>query len=240
MRSAAIALAVVFSVMLVSRAALAQYLPFDEGADEEPGFLPQLGAASGGSIALQSYGGIVAYRAGGALWGHGVAGGRLSARYRYLEVGGYYEASDRIRQGWWTAYGGFAGVFLPFQNWVDFGATVGVGSRTHREDDIRYGPNGYAWSTPSLQVRFSVSDRSGSSLAAVRLGMELYAMMDLKRYGQPWRLEYELPGGLEPLVYTGVTDVGGSSVGLLFSVAFDLSFQSFPATAQASLGRSQG
>ena len=227
------ALGLMFSVLLGSTAALAQPLPFDEGADEEPGFLPQLGAASGGSIALQGYGGIVAYRAGGALWGHGVAGGRLSARYRYLEAGGYYEASDRIEQGWWTAYGGFAGVFLPFRNWVDFEATIGVGSRTHREDDIRYGPNGYAWSTPAVQLRFSVSDRSAESLAAVRLGMELYATMDLKRHREPWRLVYERPGGIEPLVYSGETDVGGTSVGLLFSASFDLSFQPFMATQRS-------
>jgi hypothetical protein len=76
-----------------------------------------------------------------------------------------------------------------------------------------------------LQLRFSVSDRSAESLAAVRLGMELYANMDLKRHRQPWRLVYERPAGIEPLVYSGVTDVGGTSVGLLFSVAFDLSFQ---------------
>jgi hypothetical protein len=223
-------LAVMLSLLLASPAALGQPVPLDEGTGDEPGFLPQLGAASGGSVALQGYGGIVAHRAGGAFWGHGAAGGSLRARYRYVEVGGYYEASDRIEQGWWTAYGGFAGVFLPFRNWVDFEATVGVGSRTHREDDIRYGPNGYAWSTPAVQLRFSVSDRSAESLAAVRLGMELYAMVDLKRHRQPWQLVYPRPDGIEPLVYSGVTDVGGTSVGLLFSVAFDLTFQPSPSS----------
>jgi len=225
MRSGVPALALLATALSVSLPARAQLevAEDDDVASSEPGFSPRFAAFRGGGINLQGYGGMVAYQCAGAIWGHAVAGGTLRARFGYLEIGGFYEASDRIEQGSWTAFGGFAGAYLPFDDWVDFEATLGVGSRTHREEEVRYGPNGYAWSTPALVLRLSVSDRSSESIAGVRVGLEFFAMMDLKRHAVPWRLVYERGDGIPPLVYSGVTDVGGTSAGLAFTLGFDLS-----------------
>lgn len=195
-----------------------------EGGELEPAFSPVLAGWAGGGVMLQAYAGLAAYRTASATWGHGMAGSALRVRLGYLELGGFYEASDVIEQGAWTAVGGFAGVLLPYASWVDVGASVGLASRSHRERDERYGPDGYTWSTPSLVVRLGVSDRSSESLAAVRLGMELVASFDLKQHRQPWELVYERPDGIPPLILRGETDVGGMSVGLALGAAFDLSF----------------
>jgi hypothetical protein len=206
-------------------------------AFEEPAFAPRLGATHRAGLALQAYTGVAAYRTSSATWGHGVLGGTLRLRYGCVELGGYYEASDRIEQGSWTAAGGFAGAYLPYENWVDFEIVAGLASRTHREEDARYGPNGYAWSTPALIWRVSVSDRSSDTTAALRVGVELYGAFDLRRREQPWQLVYQRPAGIPPLVFSGVTDVGGFSAGLLFSIGFDIAIQPL---ARARSGAGQG
>ena len=183
---------------------------------------PRIDAPSPGGVALQAYGGMVAYQSAGSLFGHGIAGGMLLGRLGYFQAGAFYEASDRVVLGSWVAYGGLVGVSLPFRNWVDFSFAVGGGVRQHRNDDARYGDDGYAWSAPALMLRAGVSDRSSESTLGVRVGMEIYATMDLKRGREPWRQVYENSAGLPPVVYSGVTDVGGTSAGLLFTFGFDL------------------
>jgi hypothetical protein len=194
----------------------------DEGVEpeQEPPFVPSLerGWRFGGSF--QAYSGIVAYRAE-RTGGHGVLGGAARARYGRAVVGGFYEVSDSLEQGRWTSNGGFGGVHLPFDNWVDVEAVVGAGVRTHAEDDPRYGPNGYSWSTPTLCFRLGVTDRSGESVGAVRLGAELFGSIDLKRSKQAWRYEFASVEGVEPRVVTGETSVGGVSVGLAFTIGID-------------------
>jgi hypothetical protein len=221
------------SALCAAAAGLLVTLPAasEVSADEDTSALPapwwpRLGPGASPGINLQGYSGFVAYRSDGAVWGHGVAGGTLRARFGYLELGGFFEASDRIQQGSWTAVGGFAGAYLPFATWVDVEATLGVGSRTHRDDDRRYGPSGYSWSTPALLFRVGVSDRSGEGIGALRVGMEVQALVDLGRTREPWELVYERPAGIEPLVLRGTTGVGGTSVGLVFTLGFDFALTS--------------
>lgn len=192
-----------------------------EREQEEPELAPRLVREWRFGAAVQAYTGAAAYRTASATWAHGVVGGTVRLRYGHLSLGGFYEVSDAIEQGEWQAAGAFAGAHFHFANWVDIDAGLGAAKRTHSEEDLRYGPNGYRVSTPTLCFRLQVSDRSADSTAALRLGAELFASFDLKRVSEPWSYELARVGD-EPILLTGDTDVGGASVGLAFSIGFDL------------------
>jgi hypothetical protein len=191
-------------------------------AEEEPPFVPRLDRDSRWGVSLQGYSGIVTYWAGGATTGHALVGGTVRGRYGYVSIGGFYESSDRIEPGQWKSSGGFGGLHVPFANWVDLDALLGFGIRTHENDDLRYGSHGYSVSTPTLCLRLGVSDRSGRSLGAFRIGAELLASVDLRREPQSWRLEYSRGEGVPPTVFTGETDVGGTSVGIALTIGLDV------------------
>jgi hypothetical protein len=77
---------------------------------------------------------------------------------------------------------------------------------------------------PTLVARFGVSGRSAvEAVAAVRVGFELWAVIDLEQKEQPWRVEYQRGMGIPPTVYMGTTDLGGTSVGMLVTFGFDVS-----------------
>ena len=143
---------------------------------EEPPFVPKVGSVAGAGFSVEGYVGMTAYHSERALKGHGVTGGIARARASYVTVGGFAERADEIEFGRWEAFGGFAGVRLPFANWVDFEGSVGGGSRTHAEDDERYNSGkGYEWTTPFAMLRFGLSDRSSSDAPlALRVGFEVF------------------------------------------------------------------
>lgn len=204
---------------------------------EEPSFVPKAGSVAGVGFSVEGYVGMTAYHSERALKGHGVTGGIARVRASYVTVGGFAERADEIEFGRWKAFGGFAGLRLPFANWVDFEGSVGGGSRTHAEDDERYNEGrGYEWTTPFAMLRFGLSDRSSEGPLAVRIGVELVAMFDLKRHDQPWRVEYPRAPGIPPLVFSGTTPLGGSNVGVLLSVGFDAWLSPTLAKRKASVG----
>jgi hypothetical protein len=223
----------VFAVRMAS----AQVEP-DPDSVEEPSFVPRAGSAAGAGFSVEGYVGMTAYHSERALRGHGVTGGIARLRVSYVTVGGFAERTDEIEFGRWEAFGGFAGVRLPFANWVDFEGSVGGGSRTHAEDDERYNSGkGYEWATPFAMLRFGLSDRSSSDAPlALRVGFEVFAMFDLKRHDQPWEVIYPRAPGIEPLVFRGTTPLGGSNVGVLVSVGFDVSLSPTLGKQKASVG----
>jgi len=213
--------AVLCGGLLTARVASAQLEP--EEAAEEPSFRPRLASAAGLGASLEGYAGVTAYHSARAVRGHGVTGGIARLRASHLTLGGFVERADEIEFGRWSAFGGFAGVRFPFANWVDFEGSVGGGSRTHAEDDERYGSGqGYEWTTPFAMLRFGLSDRTSEAPLALRIGFEVFALFDLKRHDQPWEVVYPRSAGIEPLVFRGTTPLGGSNVGLLVSVGFDV------------------
>jgi hypothetical protein len=175
----------------------------------------------GGS--LGAYGGL------GALFGtdtrgsHSTAGGRLRVHYSYFTAGAYYEMSDRPNNvtettDFWNA-GGFAGIWLPYYNWVDFEVALRAGLRRYTDDDERFGPSGYERGGPALGLWLGVSDRSNGGQLGGRIGAALLATYDLSQSDEDWRTETGDED--DPLVRTGTDHVGGTSVALLLELALD-------------------
>jgi hypothetical protein len=153
---------------------------------------------------------------------YAVGGGQLRVRYDYYELGGWYEISDGGKGGkdGFRSFGGFVGAWLPYRGWVDFELAASIGSRTWTSDDTRYGDDGYDVSTPTLGLRAGVSDRTSSfSALAARVGAQLTFSYDLSRSEEPWTLMRQSNGA--PVTETGVTRVGGYTVGLALVVGFD-------------------
>jgi hypothetical protein len=201
-------------------ASIGEYDPRVEEA-EEPAFVPRFDGEWRWGGVLEAYGGILVHRVGGELSSHAAVGGAARLRYGLLTLGAFHEVSDLVERGRWKSSGGFGGVHVPFTNWVDIDAVVGGGLRTHEDDELRYGPNGYTWTTPTLLFRLAVSDRTGDALVAARVGAELFASFDLHRGKQAWRYEFATTEGVEPRVVSGETDVGGYSIGIAVTLGLD-------------------
>jgi hypothetical protein len=154
---------------------------------------------------------------------YSLAGAALRVRYGYVGVGGYYELSDRLEDGRLDAFGGQAGAWLPFQNWLDFEIAVRGGLRRFADDDPRFGPSGYAVSGPTLGLLMGVSGRMGESWFGQRIGGALVTNYDLVQHDQAWRYEagQDLPDG--PVVYRGTNHVGGLSIAIMLELGFDVS-----------------
>jgi len=195
--------------------------PLEDLPADEPSFHLSLESPRTPAVTAEAYAGLSVLGTRVALWAHGVGGGQVRLRFGVVELGGFYEQSDHLEQGEFRAAGGFAGIALPYRNWVDVHGAVSLGSRTHSEEDARYGPGGYALSSPMLGVRAGVSDRSGSAIVGARLGLELRVDVDWRRHRAPWRVEYPVPDS-EPIVFTGVTDAGGVTAALVMTVGLDV------------------
>jgi hypothetical protein len=178
----------------------------------------QLDPTVGGSVSIEGYSGLGMLAMDGKRVGHAYYGGLLRATYRYFELGGQLERSDRTKEQW-TFVGGFAGAYLPQTNWVDVHATLGIGVRSFDNDDRRYGPSGAKVSVPSLALRLEISDRAPERSLAARIGAALFTQIDLSHQGVPW--EYRIR---EVVISQGVTSFGGVTVGILMSVGLDWAF----------------
>ncbi len=170
----------------------------------------------GWSMGLGVYAGLTVLTNSGGERAHGVLGGISRARVGYLQLGGAMELSDDTGDRW-RQVGGFAGVFLPFTNWVDLEATAGLSYRTHLDSDERFGAGGYRIGGPAINLRVGVSDRSTEKLLGVRVGGELFCGIDLKRQQASFR--YEGVDGSKAV--TGSSEVGGVSIGIAISTGFD-------------------
>jgi len=206
--------------------------PLEDLPADEPSFTFSLERPSTPALTAEAYTGLSVLRTRVAFWAHAVGGGQVRLRLGLLEVGGFYERSDHQEQGEFRAAGAFAGVALPYRNWVDLHGAVSFGKRTHHEEDERYGPSGYAVSSPVLGLRAGISDRSGSGTVGVRLGFELRVDVDWRRHRVPWRVEYPVAGA-EPIVFSGVTDAGGMTTAMVVTVGLDVAAGGAPNTVAA-------
>ena len=210
-------------------------IPEDIEAEPEPtpsrGF--ELDAPSKFGVGLEGYAGIATQFTSGEERAHGLVGGLLRARFHYVQIGATYEITDSGQATGitensiehWQAIGGSAGVFLPFQRWVDMDASVGMSARKYVNTDHIYGDKGLNETVPSLTFRFAVSDRLTHKLVSPRLGAALALGFDLARTEVEWRREYGLVGGGTG-VTTGTTAIGGISIGLLVNLGFEVGARS--------------
>jgi hypothetical protein len=176
----------------------------------------------GWSIGLDAYAGLSTLFGTDTRGAYSMAGGLLRARYRYYEGGFYYEATDTLSGGGdWQNFGGFAGAWLPYKNWVDFEIAARLGSRRFSDLDSRFGTGGYRLSSPALGLVLGVSDRASSGGWGGRIGSQLVATYDLKQRDRAWRVSSTDPDtGIEQ-VASGTSHVGGLSIQLVVTLGFD-------------------
>jgi hypothetical protein len=188
----------------------------------DPVWPPRLVQSPGWFGGLEAYGGLLALGGADTRGAYAFAGGQLRVRYDYYQLGAWFDVSDRgkAKTDGFRSFGGFIGAWLPYRGWVDFELSAGVGARTWTSDDVRYGESGYEVTSPTLDLRVGVSDRTSSfSAFAARIGGQIVFAADLGSSEQPWELTRDSNG--EPVTETGVTTVGGFTLGLALVIGFD-------------------
>jgi hypothetical protein len=177
---------------------------------------------SGISVGVEGYSGISVLVGSEKRRGHVVTGGLLRTRVGRFELGGNVDESD-YADGKWRSIGGFAGLYSPFVNWVDVDCSVGFAYRRHEIHELRYGKNGAKATVPSLTFRLGISERIGHSLFALRLGAAVFAQVDVATKDIPWEYVWN-----NRVIASGTTNLGGTSVGIMINLGFDLAFRSAP------------
>jgi hypothetical protein len=180
----------------------------------------RLERSPGLSFGLGAYGGIAVQTTAEGSGSHAIMGALSRVRYRYFELGAVLELSDKADDRW-RSLGGFAGAWLPFRHWVDLEFAVGAASRRYLSKDARFGPGGYDVGIPALTLRAGLSDRSSDGALGARLGCDLVAAFDLARKSVPWRYVVEGEGDQATRIFTGRSRIGGFSIGLVLTAAFD-------------------
>ena len=178
---------------------------------------------------IDAYGGIGMEFSGGDDRAHMVGGGLARLRLGYFQVGGTFELTDsgenhslgEAKIEHWRAFGGFAGVMLPYHHWVDVDATLGVEARTYVNSSTIYGANGLSASLPALTLRFGVSDRVTHKLVSPRLGAAMVFTADLEHRDAPWHYRYQSANGTVS-ESSGTTAIGGVSIVLVLTVGFEV------------------
>jgi hypothetical protein len=207
----------------------------DEGeeAEEQPPApaapLPVLDTTPRWAAGLEGYAGIGVQWTSGDERAHGFVGGLARIRYGFVQAGATFETTDSGEaaqlseplQEHWRAIGGFAGVWLPYRHWADIEASLGLTSRSYVNRNQIYGPSGFDRSNAAVTFRLGVSDRMTERLFGPRVGAALVGGVDLQRYSPAWRREFLLPGGGIGAT-TGVTDIGGVSIGLVVVLGLEL------------------
>ncbi len=201
--------------------------PDDGQALPPPPTVPPINLESmpGFAVGLDVRGGIGMMAASEARGAFASLGGLLRAHYQYYELGFFYDRSDNSGTGAsFTHFGGLAGAWLPYHNWVDFELALGVGSRQYDDPDPRYGPSGYELSGLAASLILGVSDRAKSggkgASGGGRVGGQLVFTYDVKQYDQPWTL-VDLNQAGEVTETRGSTHVGGFSIGLMLTLGLD-------------------
>jgi len=188
----------------------------------EPIWPPRLVQSPGWFGGLEAYGGLLALGGADTRGAYAFAGGQLRLRYDYYELGGWFDVSDRgkAKTDGFRSFGGFVGAWLPYRGWVDFEIAASIGARTWMSDDSRYGSDGYDVTSPTLGLRLGVSDRTSSfSALAARIGGQLVFSYDLSSSDEPWEVTRQSEG--ESVTDSGVTKVGGFTLGLALVIGFD-------------------
>lgn len=177
---------------------------------------------SGWSVGLEGYAGLSTLANSERTKGHALAGGVSRLRFDFFQFGANLDVSDMVDEQW-QSLGGFAGAFVPFTNWVDLDASIGISSRNWISKDTRYGAGGTSVRVPSLNLRLGVSDRMTRGFLGPRLGAALLVGIDLDRRDVPW--SYQIT---RTETMTGTTQFGGITVALVASFGFDVNKRSKP------------
>jgi hypothetical protein len=176
----------------------------------------------GWSMGLEGYAGLSTLFGTDTRGAYSLAGGTLRGRYRHYAAGGYFELTDSLSGGGdWQNFGGFAGAWLPYRNWVDFEIAVRLGGRRYSDSDLRFGPGGYKLWTPALGLALGVSDRAAKGRWGGRVGSQLIATYDLKQRNRPWQVSSRDPNTGMENVASGSSHVGGLSLQLVVTLGFD-------------------
>ncbi|HEY5955586.1 MAG TPA: hypothetical protein VIV60_03490 [Polyangiaceae bacterium] len=179
-----------------------------------------LDARSGWSIGLQGYAGLTTLANADGIKGHALVGGISQLRFHYFQVGATLETSDYSGERW-RSLGGFAGAFIPFTNWVDLDALVGLAVRSYVSQDTRYGNSGTTARLPELTVYVGIGDRIAGGLIGPRMGAGLLIGIDLDHRDVDW--SYRTSG---KEVATGSTRFGGTTAGIVMSFGLDVAVRS--------------
>jgi hypothetical protein len=149
------------------------------------------------------------------------AGALLRGHYSYFEAGGFYDHADGSAQGGTFSHaGGFVGAWLPYRNWVDFDAALGIGVRHYADTDARYGTGGYTVNCPALSLLLGVSDRARLDDFGLRVGGQLVLTQDFGQKDKQWTFQQTNDSG-EVVSTNGMTHVGGFSGSIVFTLGFD-------------------
>jgi hypothetical protein len=171
---------------------------------------------SGWSAGLEGYAGLTTYSNTEGSNAHALAGGMARLRWQFLVIGAMAETSDYTNERW-RSLGGSVGAFLPFTNWIDVDASVGLAMRNYLSTDRRYSDHGTEAKVPSLALRLGVSDRPLETLIGPRLGAALLIGIDLKQRDVTW--SYEYAGKTRA---AGVTTFGGVTAGLVVGFGLEV------------------
>jgi hypothetical protein len=177
----------------------------------------------GWAVGLDVFGGLTALAGTDTRTSFALGGVLLRGRYKYYEIGGFYETTDDpiSSAGSFTQFGGIIGAWLPYKNWVDFELAARVGARTYRDPSTRYGADGYELSSMTLGFQLGVSDRVRSNLLGGRVGAQIVGGYDLQQSDPEWVQVTEDSAGAQT-VTRGTTHVGGFSIGIQMSLGLEL------------------
>jgi hypothetical protein len=174
-------------------------------------------------VGLDVFGGLAALAGSDTRGSFALGGGLLRGRYRYYEVGAFYQTTDdpMSSAGSYRELGGIVGAWLPYHNWVDFELAARIGARTYLDPSTRYGGSGYEVTGATLGFQIGVSDRVRSDLIGGRIGAQIVGTYDLNQHDQPWQEVREDAAGMEVLT-SGTTHVGGFSLGVQMSLGLEV------------------
>lgn len=170
----------------------------------------------GWSVGLEGFAGLSTLTTSERTKGHALAGGVSRVRFDVFEFGAMIDSSDLVDERW-RSVGGFVGAFVPYTNWVDFDAAVGVSSRNWITKDTRYGAGGASVRVPSFNFRLGVSDRTNEGLLSPRLSAAMLVAVDLKHRDVPWSYTIR---NIETL--SGSTQFGGITLAIVAGFGFDV------------------
>lgn len=212
----------------LSHSAAAQYVT----APNEPVYTPaskprqlveiRVDTDSGWSVGLDGYAGLSTLTTSERTKGHALAGGVSRLRFSFVQFGATLEVSDLVDEQW-RSLGGFVGAFVPFTNWIDVDASIGLASRNWISKDTRYGAGGTSVRLPALNFRLGVSDRMTNGLLGPRMGAALLVGLDLDRRDVPWSYQISRSESV-----SGTTQFGGLTVALVATFGLDVNKRSKP------------
>jgi hypothetical protein len=198
--------------------------PHDAGALRTPQIVEiAFEREPGWAVGIDAFGGLAALIGSDTRGSFALAGALLRGRYKYYEVGAFYVTTDdpMSSAGSYTEFGGIAGAWLPYKNWIDFELAARMSARTYEDPSSRYGSAGYELSGATLGFQLGVSDRVRSKKIGGRVGAQIVGAIDLNQRDVIWQQIREDSAGMEVMT-SGTTHVGGFTLGIQMSLGLEI------------------